>query len=76
MTKVIEKKFDQNPNLAKLLLDTGDMQLNEATHNQHFGIGVPLHSREIQDKSYRGNNQLGHILVAKRDSIRAAQPTT
>lgn len=70
MERVVSEKFDQNPNLAKLLLETGDMPLNEATHNEHFGIGATLLSREIRDKSYKGTNRLGHILVAKRASIK------
>lgn len=69
MTKVVCMKFDQNADLAKQLVDTGDKPLNEATRNEHFGIGVTLHSREIKDKSYRGTNKLGQILVAKRTEL-------
>lgn len=71
MEEVIEAKFDQNPELAKKLTDTGEMMLNEATHNDHFGIGVTLLAREIKDKSYRGTNMLGRLLMAKRTSIKA-----
>lgn len=70
MEGVISAKFDQNPDLAHELLGTGDKPLNEATHNDHFGIGVPLMAREIKDKSYRGTNKLGQILVNKRASLR------
>ena len=71
MKKVVSDKFDQNPELRDLLLETGDKPLNEATHNDHFGIGVALMAREIRDKSYRGANVLGVLLVNKRTSIRA-----
>lgn len=73
MAKVISLKFDQNPELATKLIKTGDMGLNEATHNSYFGIGVPLHAREIKEKSYRGENKLGRILADKRADIIAGQ---
>lgn len=69
MRKAIDYKFDQNPDLGKRLLDTGDTPLNEATSNTFFGIGVSLHAREISDKSYRGQNKLGQILAEKRTSL-------
>ena len=72
MMKVVDLKFDQNPSLVRKLLDTGDLVLNEATRNDHFGIGVPLHSREIKEKAYRGANRLGQILMDKRQQIRAS----
>lgn len=70
MTRVIQEKFAQNPHLAAKLMKTGDRKLNEATRNDHFGIGVNLHAREISDKSYRGTNMLGNILMAQRDLLR------
>lgn len=72
MTEVIDEKFKQNPDLAKMLVATGDIQLNEATRNDHFGIGVTIHSREIKDKSYRGGNKLGEILMNKRTNLKVA----
>lgn len=72
MQHIISEKFKQNPKLARKLLATGDLPLNEATHNNHFGIGVTLLAREIRDKSYRGINKLGQILVAERATIKAA----
>ena len=73
MEMVILEKFKQNPDLARMLLDTDDLPLNEATHNDHFGIGVTLLSKQIKDKSYRGANKLGQILVKTRTDIRAAK---
>ena len=73
MEKVVSEKFDQNPNLSDLLIKTGNKKLNEATHNDHFGIGVTVNAREIKDKSYRGTNKLGIILANKRASIKAAR---
>lgn len=70
MTRVIKEKFAQNAHLVVKLLNTGDTKLNEATRNDHFGIGVNLHAREIADKSYRGANMLGVILMARRSELR------
>lgn len=72
MARIISLKFDQNPELADLLIKTGNKVLNEATNNMYFGIGATLHSREIKDKSYRGLNKLGQILMNKRQQILAA----
>lgn len=69
MTNIVNLKFDQNPPLARLLLETGDKVLNEATNNMYFGIGATLHSREIKDKSYKGLNKLGQILMNKRQQL-------
>lgn len=69
MKKVINDKFSQNPRMERQLAATGDKVLNEATNNQHFGIGVAINSREINDKSYRGTNMLGQILMARRTEI-------
>lgn len=73
MKKVIDEKFTQNPDLVETLLATGDKCLNEATHNDYYGIGVPLHAHKIKDKGYTGANKLGLILMAKRDSVRSAR---
>lgn len=72
MEGVIKKKFGQNEELAEKLVETGVMQLNEATHNDYYGIGVAINSKAIKDKSYKGNNKLGKILMARRDDINAA----
>lgn len=70
MELVIREKFNQNPHLTKQLLATGNLILNEATTNSYFGIGATLHSRNIKDKSYSGQNKLGHLLAAKRQELR------
>lgn len=72
MANVVSMKFDQNKDLAMLLKETGDLPLNEATRNMHFGIGVGLHGHEIKDKAYQGANALGRMLVAKRIGMNVA----
>ena len=70
MEITINLKYDQNPHLAELLLDTKDLKLNEATGNTFFGIGASLHSKALRDRSYGGLNKLGEILENKRSELR------
>ena len=71
MEEVVAAKFAQNKELACKLMETGVLSLNEATHNEHFGIGVAINSRAIKDKSYKGKNKLGKILMNIRDELNA-----
>ena len=70
MEITINLKYDQNPHLAKKLLDTKDKKLNEATRNTFFGIGVTLNSKALRDRAYGGQNKLGEILENKRSELR------
>jgi predicted NAD-dependent protein-ADP-ribosyltransferase YbiA (DUF1768 family) len=70
LTKIIGQKFDQNVGLGDLLFNTGNKRLNEATTNNYFGIGASLHSRAVRDMSYKGQNKLRQVLMAKRDQLR------
>lgn len=70
MVLTINLKYDQNPKLAQLLINTGDKQLNEATVNNFFGIGVTLHSKALRDRAYGGLNKLGEILQNKRRELK------
>lgn len=67
---VVELKFAQNPDLCEKLIATGDKTLYEATNNNYYGIGATLHSREIRDMTFRGENKLGKALMAKRSALR------
>lgn len=72
MKSVIDEKFTQNHDIAKLLLNTGEEKLYEATTNNYFGIGATLHSKDVRDMSFRGLNKLGELLQAKRSELRSA----
>lgn len=67
--RVVDLKFDQHPELAELLLCTGDLTLHEATSNTYYGIGATMHSREMRDRSFTGANKLGLALQAKRQRV-------
>ena len=65
-------KFEQNPELRKKLLDTGDSIMAEASpHDKIWGIGMDA---ETAAKTYHddwpGENLLGRILMTLRDEFR------
>ena len=69
MKGVVNKKFDQNKDLAVKLVATGIKVLKEATTDTLFGIGASLHSKEVRDGTYNGQNKMGKILMMKRNQL-------
>lgn len=66
-------KFSQNENLKKLLLETGDKELVEASSTDTiWGIGMGEYDTPfIYDKSkWQGTNWLGECLMRVRDMLR------
>ena len=64
-------KFTDNPNLLKLLLDTENRQLVEASPKDNiWGIGMGTNDPNIGNKSSWGLNLLGKALVKVRDVLR------
>ena len=60
-------KFQQNEELAKLLLNTGMLKLAEASKDTDWGIGLSLHDeRSLYIKSWYGQGLLGKILEVRR----------
>ena len=61
MQKAVLAKFSQHPNIARILLETGDEDLIENTTNDHYwGCG----------SSGTGKNMLGIILMETREILR------
>jgi len=62
MEEVVRAKFSQNPQLAKMLIDTGDMELQEGNrwHDTYWGVDVV---------SGKGENHLGIILMKIRAEL-------
>ena len=70
----ILKKFEQNEELCKALLNTGDKTIVEATYDTFWGTGVPLDDRNCLNQRYWSNQGiLGEMLEAARRSIRNSQ---
>lgn len=63
MEQIVYAKFTQNPTLAQDLLDTGEKPLKEGNYWKDLYWGVDL-------KSGEGENHLGKILMALRDTFR------
>lgn len=68
--KIVTRKFAQNPDLRKKLLDTGNYTLYEATSNQFSGCGLRLNSRLWTSGMISGKNHMGHILMRVREKMR------
>jgi len=67
------EKFRQNPKLAELLLDTGDMTIVEASPtDQIWGIGIGMDSPNLSGDrfTWRGTNWLGEVLMRVRDTLK------
>ena len=65
-------KFDQNPDLKKALMDTGDKLLVEASPTDViWGIGLAEDDPKALDKSeWRGTNWLGEVLTELREEYK------
>lgn len=65
-------KFTQNPNLRKLLIDTGDYLIGEASPYDHrWGIGLGIKDEGAFDPSkWKGLNLLGEALMKARSILR------
>ena len=64
MEEIVRAKFTQNPELAELLISTGDALLLEGNgwHDTYWGI---------DDKTGEGENNLGKILMKIRDELKS-----
>ena len=68
-------KFEQNPDLKRLLLSTGSSPLYEASPFDFiWGIGLSAHTaKELNEEEYPGLNQLGKTLMKVRATIASQQ---
>ena len=66
----LKRKFDQNPELKDMLLNTGDCELVEATPNRLWGCGATLSSNLLRRHEWPGDNRQGKILMTVREELR------
>ena len=71
MRELVNTKFTDNLDLKNELLGTGDLKLAEAGLDNHFAIGLSLHSNDIFDcVKWKGKNLPGKILCDVRSQLR------
>ena len=68
-------KFTQNPDILKVLMETGDTELVEASpYDSIWGIGLDEESaRKIDPKDWPGTNWLGEVLTKLRIDLKHEQ---
>lgn len=73
----LKSKFEQNPEMLKQLLDTGNSIIAEASPvDPIWGIGLTAEDPLAQDVStWQGTNLLGQILMSVREKIRKEKMT-
>ena len=71
-------KFSQNEGLRKVLLDTGDKMLVEASpFDRIWGIGMGANAAGVENpKNWKGQNLLGKALRRARETIRNEEGKT
>jgi len=70
------EKYRQNPELRKLLLETGNDKLVEASpEDKIWGIGMRKDERGVENpKNWKGQNLLGKAITQVRETIRKEFP--
>ena len=63
------RKFNQNPELADMLIATGTCQLVEATPSRKWGAGATLSSNILRRHEWKGENRHGKILMTVRAKL-------
>lgn len=54
LTNLLMAKFSLNPDLAKMLFDTEEKQLHEASGDRNLGIGSGLSSKALSTEEWKG----------------------
>ena len=63
-------KFQQDPIAKKLLLDTNDKQIIEASKNTTWGVGRTLSDKNIFTPDWEGQNLCGKVLMKVREQLK------
>lgn len=67
METIVRMKFQQNPDLAQMLLDTEDMELVEGNNWNDRFWGMVWNANKV---CWEGENHLGKILMKIREELR------
>lgn len=74
MVRIVNAKFRQNPTLTRKLILTGSKRLVEATMDRYWGAFATPNAKSIVNKTWKGANRLGLILMDLRDELRREHP--
>lgn len=74
ITEVLVQKFAQNPHMLKILLDTGNKTIVEASpFDVVWGIGMGVNDKDLLNKKlWKGTNFLGICLMNAREQLNAS----
>ena len=68
-------KFDQNPKLKTILLNTGTKTLVECLWDKIWGTGYPLSHQDCLDaENWESTGLLGTLLMAVHEKLKAMDP--
>lgn len=70
MKRILLNKFQQNTNLATMLVNTGDRHLHEATSDSKWATGAELASKALLDSDWYGQDILGELSEAVRTQLK------
>lgn len=73
VTEILLRKFGQNDDLLKILLETGDRIIVEASPYDKvwgIGMGVDKHPAILDPDNWKGQNLLGICLMRAREELR------
>ena len=70
MEEILRRKFSDNDDLKKQLLDTKTIHLAEAGRDKHWAVGLPINSVDLfNTDKWTGHNCLGKLLASVRTEI-------
>ena len=66
----IQAKFQQNPKLKKILMNTGTKTIVESSYDKLWGTRVPIHSQDcLNNEAWTSTGILGNLLMQTRESL-------
>ncbi len=70
LRKVLTLKFEQNKDMLKVLLGTGEKTLAQLGDGNFWGIGMRLHQKGVTDETkWPGKNIMGKCLMKVREKL-------
>ena len=66
----LKRKFEQNAALKTMLMETGNLELVEATPDRTWGCGATLSSNVLKRHDWPGENKHGKLLMIIREEFK------